>query len=79
MSRWIENDAQWYEQRMVHCGCCGRLIAKQFLVAEIDGEQKLFCSEGCEQLYRDYALAERGGDSAPPANVGELYEDAMVK
>ena len=54
MSRWIENDAQWYEQRMLHCGCCGRLIAKHLLVAD-DGEQKIFCSEACEQLYRDYA------------------------
>lgn len=79
MSRWIENDAQWYEQRMVHCGCCGRLIAKRFLLADVDGEQKLFCSEGCEQLYRDYALVERGRGYAPPAQVGELYEKSMVK
>jgi hypothetical protein len=79
MSRWIENDAQWYEQRMVHCGCCGRLIAKQFLVADVDGEQKLFCSEACEQLYRDYVLVQRGRDYRPPANVGQAYEDEMVK
>ena len=58
MSRWIENDAQWYEQRMLHCGCCGRLIAKHLLVAD-DGDQKIFCSEACEQLYRDYVLTER--------------------
>ena len=79
MSRWIENDAQWYEQRMVHCGCCGRLIAKHFLLADTGGEQKLFCSEACEHLYRDYALAERGHDYRPPAHVGELYEESMVK
>ena len=58
MSRWIENDAQWYEQRMLHCGCCGRLIAKHLLVAD-DGDQNVFCSEACEQLYRDYVLTER--------------------
>jgi hypothetical protein len=79
MSRWIENDAQWYEQRMLHCGCCGRLIAKHLLVADADGEQKIFCSEACEQLYRDYALPERGPDYRPPTHVRELYEERMVK
>jgi hypothetical protein len=79
MSRWIENDAQWYEQRMLHCGCCGRLIAKHLLFADADGEQKIFCSEACEQLYRDYALAERGPDYRPPTHVRELYEERMVK
>jgi hypothetical protein len=79
MSKWIENDAQWYEQRMLHCGCCGRLIAKHLLVADFGGERKIFCSEGCEQLYRDYALVERGRDYRPPANVGELYENRTVK
>ena len=78
MSRWIENDAQWYEQRMLHCGCCGRLIAKHLLVAD-DSEQKIFCSEGCEQLYRDYVLAVRHPHYRPPAAVRELYEERMVK
>jgi hypothetical protein len=78
MSRWIENDAQWYEQRMLHCGCCGRLIAKHLLVAD-DSEQKIFCSEGCERLYCDYVLAERGRDYRPPTRVRELYEERMVK
>lgn len=79
MSRWIENDAQWYEQRMVHCGCCGRLIAKHFLVGEVEGEERIFCSEDCEQLYRDYVLPVRGRDYRPPADVLERYEELMVK
>jgi hypothetical protein len=32
-----------------------------------------------EQLYRDYALLERGHDYVRAANVGELYEKEMVK
>ena len=79
MSQWIENDAQWYEQRMLHCACCGRLIAKHLLVADAEGERKIFCSEACEQLYREYVLVERGRDYLPPANAGELYEDGIVK
>ena len=79
MSRWIENDTQWYEQRTVHCGCCGRLIAKHLLVADAAGEQKIFCSEACEQLYRDYVLVERGHDYRSSANIGHFYEERMVK
>ena len=79
MSRWIENDAQWYEQRMVHCGCCGRLIAMHFLVTEIDGERALFCSEDCEQLYRDYVLSTRGRSYRPPEDIGEQHRELMVK
>jgi len=80
MSHWIENDAQWYEQRMVHCACCGRLIAKHFLVAEVGpmGETTIFCGEACEDLYRDYVLPERGRDYTPPADVWDLYEQRMV-
>jgi hypothetical protein len=79
MSEWIENDAQWYEQRMFHCGCCGRLIAKHLLVVDSEGEQKIFCSENCEQLYRDYVLVERGRHYRSPRNVGDRYEERMVK
>lgn len=79
MARWIENDAEWYEQRMVHCGSCGRLIAKHFLLAEIEGESKIFCGEACEQLYRDYLIPERGRDYRPPGDVAARYDDLMVK
>ena len=38
MAEWRENDAQWYEERMLHCGLCGRMIAKRYLAldAEVD-------------------------------------------
>ena len=29
MAEWRENDAEWYEERMVHCATCGRMIAKR--------------------------------------------------
>lgn len=79
MANWIENDAQWYEQRMVHCGCCGRLIAKHFLVSETPGEPQIFCSEGCEELFRDYVLTERGGDYERPEDVWAVYEQQMTQ
>ncbi len=79
MAEWRENDAQWYEERMLHCATCGRMIAKRYLSASVGGEVKIFCSEECRDLYQDYVLVERGGDYRPPPNIGETYADLMVK
>jgi hypothetical protein len=77
--RWIENDAPWYEQRLVHCDCCGRLIAKHLLVAEIEGRERIFCSTDCAALFRDYVLPVRGEGYRPPEDATKRYEDLMVK
>jgi hypothetical protein len=79
MARWIENDAQWYEQRLVHCNCCGRLIAKHFLMADVNGAETIFCSEACEALYRDYVLPQRGPTYRPPTDALDRYEAFMAK
>jgi hypothetical protein len=79
MTHWIENDAEWFEQRLVHCGCCGRLIAMHFLVAEIDGTEHIFCSEDCAALYQSYVLPVRGPNYHPPGNATEQYESLIVK
>ncbi len=79
MVEWRENDAQWYEQRMLFCALCGRMIAKHYLQAEIDGHAQTFCSEACEALYRNYWLPERGVDYRPPAAIGALYAERMAK
>ena len=46
MAEWRENDAEWYEERMVHCVTCGRMIAKRYL-AETSAGTKIYCSEEC--------------------------------
>ncbi len=79
MAEWRKNDAQWYEERMLHCATCGRMIAKRYLSASVDGEAKIFCSEECRDLYHNYVLVERGADYQPPPNIGETYADLMVK
>jgi hypothetical protein len=79
MSRWLENDAQWYEQKMLYCDCCGRMIAKRYLETEMAGDTRTFCSEGCEQLYADYYLNVRGKGYHRPDNVQEQYQNLMVK
>jgi hypothetical protein len=79
MGRWITNDAQWYEQRMLHCACCGRLIAMNLYLTEAGGKERIFCGEECAHLYEAYVLPERGADYLPPANVHALYDQLMVK
>jgi hypothetical protein len=79
MAEWRENDAQWYEERMLHCSTCGRMIAKHYLTEEIAGQTRIFCGEGCLVLYRDYVLVERGADYRPAAAIGETYEELMVR
>ncbi len=79
MGEWLENDAQWYEQRMLFCDLCGRMIAKRYLRADVAGEARTFCGDGCEQLYRDYWLSERGRDYRRPADVHDVYAERMVR
>jgi hypothetical protein len=79
MSEWRENDAQWYEERMLHCALCGRMIAKHYLAEDFQEGPRIFCSEGCLDLYHDYWLVERGADYRPPADIGESYAELMVK
>ena len=78
MAEWRQNDAEWYEERMVHCATCGRMIAKRYLSESFDDGEKIFCSESCLDLYRDYWLVERGPGYRPPENVGDTYADLMV-
>lgn len=79
MAEWRMNDAQWYEERMLHCATCGRMIAKHYLADQTERGTKIYCSQGCLELYYDYVLVERGPDYHPPADIGETYADLMVK
>lgn len=79
MSPWLENDAKWYEQKMLYCDCCGRMIAKHYLETEMSDETRTFCSENCHQLYGDYVLNVRGSAYRRPDNAQERYQEFMVK
>ncbi len=56
MGHWEENTAKWYEQTMVYCNLCGRIIPKKFWIVEEGSEKLVFCDPDCEQLYQDYWL-----------------------
>ena len=59
MGTWRRNTAQWYEQTMVYCEMCGKIIPKNFWIVEIASRELVFCDPDCEQLYRDYWLGSR--------------------
>jgi hypothetical protein len=79
MAVWRDNDAAWFEERMLHCALCGRMIARRFLEETFDHGRQLFCGEACRELYRDYWLVVRGPDYRPPADIGATYDALMVK
>lgn len=79
MAQWRENDAQWYEEKMLFCATSGRMIAKHYLAEEIDDRTRIFATEDDLELYKDYVLVERGEDYRPPENIGVTYADLMVK
>ena len=62
-ARWVENDARWFELRLLYCDLCGKVIPKHLWKVEIDGATRTFCDAGCEALFRDYVLggAARAG------------------
>lgn len=56
MGRWEKNTAKWYEQTMLYCELCGKIIPKNLWIVDEEGEALVFCNPGCEQLYRDYRV-----------------------
>ena len=79
MAEWRENDALWYEEKMLFCATSGRMIAKHFLAEEIRDRPRIFATPQDLELYKDYVLVERGEDYRPPEDVGDSYADLMVK
>jgi hypothetical protein len=54
--RWVQNDARWFETRMLYCDLCGRIIPKHLWQLAVDGATRTFCGPACEALYRSYIL-----------------------
>ena len=63
---WIELERRWHDTGVTNCDLCGRLIPRRVWVVDVAGRQVRFCSQGCEQIYREYWLPKYGttrGDS----------------
>ena len=61
--RWVDINARWFEQRMIYCALCGRVIPKRIWQTEILGHAESFCEPACEKLYRSY-LTDDTSDSS---------------
>ena len=55
-ARWVENDARWFELRLLYCDLCGKVIPKHLWQVEMSGGTRTFCDAACESLYRSYVL-----------------------
>ena len=45
-----------YEEITRKCFCCGRMIPHEPLLRETLGEERMFCSEDCVEVFRTYRL-----------------------
>ena len=36
-ARWVENDARWFELRLLYCDLCGKVIPKHLWQVEMSG------------------------------------------
>jgi hypothetical protein len=57
---WVEIQRRWYDTEVLNCELCGRLIPRRVWLAIDDGTRREFCSEECEDLYRNYWLPKYG-------------------
>jgi hypothetical protein len=55
---WIELTPQVWETVVTPCDCCGQVVAKRLWKVEVEGVERRFCGEPCEQLYREYVLPQ---------------------
>jgi ribosomal protein L24E len=60
MGHWEKRNVEWWETNVINCSLCGQMIPRDIWVVEEDGEKRLFCSEECERLYREYWLPKYG-------------------
>ena len=44
MAEWRGNDAEWYQERMIHCATGERIIARRYLSEMFDLNGKTNCS-----------------------------------
>jgi hypothetical protein len=54
--RWQELAPQVWETVVTRCDCCGQVVAKRLWVVDVEGVERRFCSQRCEELYRTYVL-----------------------
>lgn len=57
--RWEPVVNQIWETNVKPCECCGQIVAKQLWIAEVEGVERRFCGQACEELYRSYVVPKQ--------------------
>jgi hypothetical protein len=74
VGRWEPIQTQVWETVVTPCQCCGQVVARRLWVADVDGDERRFCSQACEELYRTYVLpraAMSGGQTPGHGSTGQ--------
>ena len=59
--RWVELQPAVWETVVRACACCGQVTARRMWVVPVEGVERSFCSQACEELYRAYVLPRQRG------------------
>jgi hypothetical protein len=59
MGHWEALRPEVWETVVTPCDACGQVVPTRVWRAEVEGRELRFCSETCEQLYREYVLPAR--------------------
>ena len=62
MGHWEKSKLQWHEVSVTYCELCGQIIPSDMWVADVNGENKDFCTPECEEIYLYYWLPKYGED-----------------
>jgi hypothetical protein len=60
MGEWRQAEVSYLKASRTHCDLCGQPIPGRYWVAEVEGEQRAFCSPEHEEKYVGYWLPRHG-------------------
>jgi ribosome-binding protein aMBF1 (putative translation factor) len=66
MGRWEPISSQIWDTVTTPCDCCGQVVASRQWIVEVEGSERRFCGERCENLFITYVLPRRA--AAAPAS-----------
>jgi hypothetical protein len=61
VGRWEPIQTQVWETVVTPCECCGQVVARRLWVVDVEGDERRFCGQACEELYRTYVLPRTTG------------------
>jgi hypothetical protein len=60
VGEWKETEISYLRASRTYCHLCGQLIPRRYWAADVEGEERIFCSPEHERTYRTYWLPRYG-------------------